>query len=75
MTVALDYRVHLVKFTTGGLYSSGDGKDTSTIPMVKPQLPSLLAMIGYPINLGPTHPCMQKCFSEFKKVITFKPKI
>jgi hypothetical protein len=34
------------------------GKDSSTTPMVKPQLPSLLAMIGYPINLDPlTHTC------------------
>jgi hypothetical protein len=24
MTVAVDYGVYLVKFTTGGLYSSGD---------------------------------------------------
>jgi len=34
------------------------GKDSSTTLMVKPQLPSLLAMIGYPINLGSlTHAC------------------
>jgi len=51
------------------------GKDPSTTPMVKPQLPSLLAMIGYPINLVPINSCMQNCFSEFKKVITLKLKI
>jgi len=43
--------------------------------MMKPQLLFLLVMIGYPFNLGPTYPCIQNCFGEFKKVITFKPKI
>jgi len=42
-------------------------EDLSTTYMVKAQLSFYYVMIGYPINPGPTHPCMQNCFSKLKK--------